>query len=102
MVHCILYACSIIDEARFLCPPSGLLSSKEWRLLTSSDRLQPIKCVRYHPLITATTPARNRPDQVTVVDVKLTQIHQDEFPFFTFLISSHQQRPIIELSHLPL
>ncbi len=83
MVYSILYACSITDEARFFRPPSGPLSSKEWRLLTSSDRLQPIKCVRYHPLITATTPARNRPGQATAVDVKLTQIHQDEFPFFT-------------------
>lgn len=102
MVHSILHVCSITDEARFLSLPSGPLSSKEWRLLTSSDRLQPIKCARYHPLITATTSPRNRPDQETAVDVKLTQIHQDEFPFFTSLISSHQQRPTIEprrLSH---
>lgn len=98
MVHSALYACSIKDEATFFRPPNGPLSSKEWKLLASSDRLQPIKCVRYHPLITAT--ARNRPDQATAVDVKLTQIHQDEFPFFTSLISSHQQRPIIEPSHL--
>lgn len=100
MVHSALYACSIKDEATFFRPPNGPLSSKEWKLLASSDRLQPIKCVRYHPLITATTSARNRPDQATAVDVKLTQIHQDEFPFFTSLISSHQQRPIIEPSHL--
>lgn len=63
MVRSILYARGVTDEARFFWPPSGPLSSKEQSLLTSSDRLQPIKCVRYHPLITATTLARNRPDQ---------------------------------------
>ena len=73
---------------------------KKWSLLTSLDRLQPIKYARYHPLITATTSPRNRPDQATAVDVKLTQIHQDEFPFFTSLISSHQHRPINEPSRL--
>lgn len=73
---------SVKDEARFFCPPRGPLSSKERRLLASSDRLQPIKCVRYHPIITANPSARNRPDEATAVDMKLTQIHQDEFPFF--------------------
>lgn len=82
-VHSILYACSTADEAWFFRPPSGLLSLKERRLFTSSDRLQSIKCVCYHPLITATTYVRNRPDQATAMDVKLTQIRQDEFPFFT-------------------
>lgn len=40
------------------------------------------------------------------MDVKLTQIHQDEFSFFSFLTisffspSSHHRRPVTEPSHL--
>lgn len=69
--------------SEILLPSQRPLFLKEWRLLTSLDRLQPIKYVRYHPLITATTFVRNRSGQAMAMDVKLTQIHQDEFPFFT-------------------
>lgn len=62
--------------------PSSSLCSWQRRLLASSARLQPIKYVRHHPLITISTLAGNRSEQAVTVDVKLTQIHQDELPFF--------------------
>lgn len=100
MSNSILCACSITDEARFFCPPSALLFLKEWMLLTSPDRLQQIKYVRYHSLITIATFARNSSDEAMAMDMKLTQIHQDEFPFLPLFPSPHQHRPVIELSHL--
>lgn len=75
--------------------PAGLCPRKKGS--SSLHRSQPIKCVRYQPLITAYT-SGSRPDQATAIAVKLTQIHQDEFPFFTFLISSYQQGPYGEPS----
>lgn len=78
--------------------PSSSPCSWLRRLLASSARLQPIKYVRHHPLITVSTLAGNRSEQAVTVDVKLTQIHEDELPFFT---SPHQQRPINEPTSLP-
>lgn len=52
-------------------------------MLPSSSRLQPIKYDHHHPLITISTLAGNRSEQAATVDKKLTQIHQDEVPFFS-------------------
>lgn len=69
---------------RALPPSSQPLFLKEWRLLTSLGRLKPIKYVRYHLLITITTFSMNSSEQAMAMDVKLTQIHQDEFSIFYF------------------